>query len=67
MDHRWVRSWIKEAVSQLPGEHAAVTYDVDGVPVTISGAHRAIVVIPATEGGARRQIPQGQDDGGRAG
>lgn len=54
MEDRWVRSWIREAVAQLPGEHAAVTYDVDGVPVTISGAHRAIVVIPAAEGARRR-------------
>lgn len=48
MDNRWVRAWIKEAVAQLPAGEPALTYDIAGVPVRISGAHQAIVVIPAT-------------------
>ncbi len=48
MDNRWIMSWLKEAVSQLPAAEATLTYDIAGVPVRISGAHQALVAIPAT-------------------
>lgn len=47
MDDQWVRAWIKEAVAQLPAGEPALTYDIAGVPVRISGAHQAIVVVQA--------------------
>lgn len=47
MENRWMMTWLKEAVSQLPAAEATLTYDIAGVPVRISGAHQAIVVIPA--------------------
>lgn len=53
MENRWMMTWLKEAVSQLPASEATLTYDIAGVPVRISGAHQALVVIPAT---ARRQV-----------
>lgn len=61
MESRWVRTWIKEAVSQLPASEATLTYDIAGVPVRISGAHQAIVVIPMASGLAARNAESSDD------
>lgn len=62
MENRWVRTWIREAVSQVPAAEATLTYDIGGVPVRISGAHQAIVVIPTAAPSAVGENMERRDD-----
>jgi hypothetical protein len=49
MHENWMRNWLREQVSQAQAAAtpAVTQYNVAGVPVSVTGAHVAVVFVAA--------------------
>lgn len=49
MEEKWARTWMREQVDAALANHEepTTTYNVGGVPLSVTGEHVAFMVVPA--------------------